>query len=59
MLGLAQRRHPVAGSRGGVGCRGPASREQQFSMKGKLRLVLSKWKYRETRIARVVKGDKL
>lgn len=41
-LSLAQLRRPVAGSRGRVGCRGPASREQQFSVKGKLGLVLSK-----------------
>lgn len=63
--GLAQQRHPAAGSRGRVGWdagrpgqAGPCE-ESSNRVKGKCRLVLCKLKYSDTRIARVVYREKL
>lgn len=60
--GLAQQRHLVA-ERGRVRAGRPSqvgpAKTAQLCVKGKLRLILCKLKYRETRTARVVYREKL
>lgn len=62
--GLAQRRHPVAGSRGGwdageLGQAGPSQERAAVVCEGEIEAYSVQTEHRETRIARVVYTEKL